>query len=375
LNQPVIFGILGFMHASSQDPGLNGVQLVYHPACLQHDSGFGHPESPERLRGILAALRQRGINEDDLQRPDPVDLGLLAEVHDERYIAAVEEVARRGGAYWDADTLISPGSYEAALVAAGAAVGAVDAVMRGDKHAAFALVRPPGHHALRASAMGFCLFNNIGVAAQHAVRDHALERVLIVDWDVHHGNGTQDLFYSRPDVLFFSTHQYPFYPGTGAIDETGAGAGEGYTVNVPLPAGVGDGGYKQVFEQVLVPLARRFRPQLILISAGYDAHVLDPLAGMAVTMAGFSEMALTVSELAGELCDGRVAAVLEGGYNIEALSMSVLTTIGALGVGGRSGVGETELENDIPPLGSYSLGRAPDISHIIAQVKRIHKLE
>jgi acetoin utilization deacetylase AcuC-like enzyme len=201
--------------------------------------------------------------------------------------------------------------------------------------------------------------------------------VLIVDWDAHHGNGTQDLFYSRPDVLFFSAHQYPFYPGTGAIDETGAGEGRGYNVNVPLPAGVGDAGYREVFGEVLAPLARRYRPQLILVSAGYDAHVADPLAGMAVTVAGFGELALTVRELARELCEGRVAAVLEGGYNIEALAMSVLATIAALGVRDQgSGIGESrpgysQLPNDSYP---YPARRAPDISHIIAQVKRIHNL-
>ncbi|MFL5732429.1 MAG: histone deacetylase [Chloroflexia bacterium] len=320
------------------DPVANEVALLYHPGCLEHDAGYGHPEAPARLRGILAALRQRGISEEDLIRPEPVDLDLLAEVHDRRYIAGVEQVARGGGAYWDADTFISPRSYEAALVAAGGAVGAVDAVMAGAR-GAFALPRPPGHHALQASAMGFCLFNNVAVAAQHAIRNHGLERVLIVDWDVHHGNGTQDLFYSRPDVLFFSTHQYPFYPGTGAISEMGEGEGRGYIVNVPLPAGVGDAGYREVFDQVLAPLARRYRPQLMLISAGYDAHISDPLANMALTVAGFSELALMVRELADELCEGRVAAVLEGGYNVEALAMSVMATIAALGVGGMSGSG------------------------------------
>ena len=232
------------------------------------------------------------------------------------------------------DTVISPGSYDAAMLAAGAATAAVDAVMEGAR-AAFALVRPPGHHARYNSAMGFCLFNNMAVAAQHAVKKYGLERVMIVDWDVHHGNGTQDYFYERDDVLFFSSHRYPFYPGTGAANETGRGKGEGYTVNVPLPAGTGDGRYKEVFDDVVAPLARRYRPQLILVSAGYDAHLADPLGGMAVSVAGFSEMARTVRSLADEIaeCEGRVAAVLEGGYNVEALAASVMATIGAMGDG------------------------------------------
>jgi acetoin utilization deacetylase AcuC-like enzyme len=302
--------------------------LIYDPASLEHDTGR-HPESAARLRAVLAALAAYGIGEERLRRPKPADLELLAEVHSARYIAELERVARSGGGYWDLDTYISPGSYTAAIMAAGAAVEAVDAVMGGERFA-FALVRPPGHHALYASAMGFCLLNNVAVAAQHAIRGHGLARVMIIDWDVHHGNGTQDYFYSRRDVLFASTHQYPFYPGTGAANETGEGEGKGYTVNVPLPAGTGDAEYRRVFEEVLSPVARRYRPQLILISAGYDAHIADPLGGMAVTVAGFSEMARIVRELADEVCEGRVAAVLEGGYNVEALAQSVVATIGAM---------------------------------------------
>ena len=351
----------------------DGVALFYHPAFLRHDTG-PHPESAERLRGILAALEARGITEGDLIKPEAVDPDLLAEIHDLRYVAIIEKVAQKGGGYWDLDTNISPGSYEAAVLAAGAATGAVDAAMSGAR-AAFALVRPPGHHALYDSAMGFCLLNNVSIAAQHAMSKHGLERVLIVDWDVHHGNGTQDLFYSRPDVLFFSTHQYPFYPGTGAADETGEGRGRGYTVNVPLPAGVGDAGYKQVFEEVLVPLAERYKPQIILVSAGYDAHLADPIGGMAVSVAGFSELALTVRCLADNLCGGRVAAVLEGGYNIEALALSVVATIAVLGVEGRaSGAGDFDPSNYLASTDRPSPIYAPDITKIISQVKQIHSL-
>jgi acetoin utilization deacetylase AcuC-like enzyme len=364
-----------------------GVALFYHPAFLEHDTGY-HPESPDRLRAIVEALDAHGIPPSCLLRPEPVDMALLQQVHDARYIAAVQRVAGSGGAYWDVDTYISPRSYQAALLAAGAAVAAVDSVMRAPGGAdapadgwhgpafAFALVRPPGHHALYDSAMGFCIFNNVAVAAQHATTVYGLERVLIVDWDVHHGNGTQDYFYQRADVLFFSTHRYPFYPGTGAAGDTGSGEGAGYTVNLPLPVGVGDEGYRRVFEEILVPVAERYRPQLILISAGYDAHMADPLGGMAVTVAGFYEMARIVCDLAVRMpeCRGRVAAVLEGGYDIRALAASVLATIAAMIPG--SAPGERQYVPATEGQGGQRQQRwaAPDITTLIQQVKRIHKL-
>ncbi len=299
-------------------------------------------------------------------------MALLAEVHDPRYVAAVEKVAQRGGGYWDMDTYISPGSYRAAALAAGAAAAAVDSAMAG--RTGFALVRPPGHHALHASAMGFCLFNNVAVAAQHAIRKHKLERVLIVDWDVHHGNGTQDYFYERSDVLFFSVHQFPFYPGTGAAGEIGSGVGKGYTANVPLRGGVGDEGYARVFDEVLAPLARRYRPQMIVVSAGYDAHMADPIGGMAVSGAGFYSMAEKVRRLAEEIeeSEGRVAAVLEGGYNVEALAASVVATVAAWqeSAATSSGVEESEYAQPNAPTGR----REPDISQVINQVRQIHGL-
>lgn len=358
----------------------HGVALFYHPAFLKHDTG-DHPESAARLMGILAELERRGITPDRLRRPEPVSLQLLGQVHDPLYVKAVEETARAGGGYWDLDTYISEGSYDAAVLAAGAAVAAVDAAMAGET--GFALVRPPGHHALRQAAMGFCLFNNVAVATQHAVATHGLSRVMIVDWDVHHGNGTQDTFYDRADVLFFSAHRYPFYPGTGAPSETGEGAGRGYTVNVPLPGGVGDEGYRQVFQRVVVPLARRYRPEIIIVSAGYDSHLADPLGGMAVTTAGFSEMARTVMGLAREIpeCEGRLAAVLEGGYNVSALAASVAATIAAFGDReSPTPPEESDPSDDTPTSWVYPPGatdyrrRAPDISGVIERVRGVHGL-
>jgi acetoin utilization deacetylase AcuC-like enzyme len=221
--------------------------------------------------------------------------------------------------------------------------------------------------------MGFCIFGNVAVAAHHATRRYELERVMIVDWDVHHGNGTQDTFYARSDVLFFSMHQYPFYPGTGALGEIGEGEGRGYTVNVPLQAGTDDAGHIRVFNEVLVPLARRYKPQLILISAGYDSHVADPIGGMAVTTAGFGEMAHIVRGLADELCEGRVAAVLEGGYNVEALSLSVMDTIAMLGAPAAD-LDATREDMAESGAGRNAGRRAPDVSAIIEQVRRVHEI-
>lgn len=359
------------MYPARKADGENAA-LFYHPAFLEHDTGE-HPESADRLRAILSAFEARGISESDLLRPEPVSLDLLAQVHYPPYIEAIEKASLQGGGYWDPDTYISTGSYNAALLAAGAATAAVDSVMAGAR-AAFALVRPPGHHALYMSAMGFCLFNNIAVAAQHATGKHKLERVMIVEWDVHHGNGTQDLFYSRPDVLFFSVHRYPFYPGTGDMTETGIGPGAGYTVNVPMRAGLGDAAYKQVFNDVLTPLARRYKPQLILISAGYDAHIADPLGGMGVSVAGFNEMAQIVRRLADEIdeCQGRVAAILEGGYNANALAGSVVSTIAALQeprslIQGRSATRQPlAMPNEVKEIIS--------VSQAINSVRHIHGL-
>jgi len=230
----------------------------------------------------------------------------------------------------DADTAISPGSIPAARLAVGAAVEAVTAVVRGTARRAFALVRPPGHHAEVDHAMGFCLFNNIAIAAAHAREELGCRRILILDWDVHHGNGTQHAFFNQPDVLFFSTHRYPFWPGSGDLHEIGTDAGIGFTINVPMPPGCGDAEYRAVFEDLLVPVAEAFEPEVVLVSAGFDAHVRDPLGGMLVSTAGFASLCGVVRDLADRLCEGRLALVLEGGYDYTALADSVYACVEVL---------------------------------------------
>jgi acetoin utilization deacetylase AcuC-like enzyme len=289
----------------------------------------------------------------------------VARVHSPSYISDIESFVKRGGGYLDGDTVASPSSYEAALYAAGGLIAAVDAVMSGDVTYSFALVRPPGHHAVRSAAMGFCIFNNIAVAARDAMAKHGIERVMIVDFDVHHGNGTQDAFYGDSNVLYFSTHQYPFYPGSGAVDETGSGDGEGYTVNVPMPGGCGDAEYVRAFEEVLIPVSERFKPQLILVSAGYDAHWADSIAGMQVSAPGYTKMATMLKKLADELCNGRLVFALEGGYSLEALAISVDATINVLLDSPKSGDASGKPRRIWSP---------PDTDELFRRIKSTHKL-
>jgi len=302
----------------------------YDPLYLEHNLA-GHPESRARLEAVMQALAAEELLERMTPiRPHPVDRDLLTRVHHPSYVAMVQALAERGGGHLDADTYMVARSYDAALLAAGGVVELVRAVLSGRANNGIALVRPPGHHATAERGMGFCLFNNIALGAQAALDEFGLERVLIVDWDVHHGNGTQDIFYDSSQVLYFSTHQYPYYPGTGHWRETGTGNGRGFTVNVPLPAGVGDQGFERIYAELLTPLAKRFHPELILVSAGYDAHWNDPLAGLRLSLAGYWQLAKTVVGLAGTLCDGRVVVTLEGGYNLEVLAHGVADTSRAL---------------------------------------------
>jgi acetoin utilization deacetylase AcuC-like enzyme len=302
--------------------GMLDTLLFHDDAMIDHDPGRGHPERPERLRAIAEALRARPIAGTRLVAPTPAPLEAVLRLHTAAHVERVR--AARGKRYaFDPDTHASPETVDAAFLAAGAAVDAVDAVLDGRARNAFALVRPPGHHAEPGRAMGFCFLNNVAIAAEHALARPEIERVLVVDWDVHHGNGTQAAFYGRRDVLFFSSHQFPFYPGTGALHESGQGEGEGYTVNVPLPAGAGDGDYRRMLADVLAPAAAEFRPDLVLVSAGFDAHRQDPLGGMVVTAEGFADVCAAVKAIADEHAKGRLVLVLEGGYDLEGLAESV----------------------------------------------------
>jgi acetoin utilization deacetylase AcuC-like enzyme len=291
------------------------------PLFLEHQPGPSHPESPARLRAILDDFTAHPIPGVEQSAPRPATDQEILAVHDAEYLAALRSYAGRL-ARLDADTVASPKSFDAARLAAGAAVGAVEAVWAGSARNAFVWARPPGHHAEQAQAMGFCLFNNVAIAAE-AARRLGAQRVMILDWDVHHGNGTQHHFDRRRDVLYASSHQYPFYPGTGAPTEIGRGAGQGFTVNVALGGGQDDADYGAVFNDIFLPVAQSFRPDLILVSAGFDAHIRDPIGGMHVTERGFAAMCSALASLADELCRGKLVLLLEGGYDLAALAGSV----------------------------------------------------
>ncbi|MFC1942149.1 histone deacetylase [Chloroflexota bacterium] len=339
--------------------------FVYDPIYLRHNTG-GHPENARRLEAIISHLEKTGLKQRLTPiKPRPATLEELTLVHDESHVTNVKEVAQNGGGWLDMDTVVSPGSYDAALYAAGGAIEAVKAVAGGEVNSTFALARPPGHHAVSGRAMGFCLFNNVAVAAVNTREKLGMERVCIIDFDVHHGNGTQEAFYDNPNVLYISAHQYPHYPGTGRVEETGRGEGERTTVNVPLPTGCGDAEYERVFEQIIVPAARRFKPQMILVSAGYDGHWKDEMAMMQVSVTGFARMTAIIKDLADGLCNGKLVFCLEGGYNLEAMAASVKATFDVL-------LGETEIEDSPgqPPRSS-----APrDIEPLIKKVRETHGL-
>ncbi len=301
------------------------VVIVYHDDFLKHVTGRGHPESPERLRALMQRLASDGLlNRLVAVTPQPAPIETVLLAHAPHHVQWVEAKCREGAQSLDSgDTFVCPDSYQIALLAVGAAIAAADWVMGAENRRAFCAVRPPGHHAERDRALGFCLFNNVAICAKYFQTKRAMGKVLIVDWDVHHGNGTQNTFCADPSVLYFSTHQYPHYPGTGAEHERGEAKGEGYTINVPLPAGSGDNEFLTAFREKLTPAAEAFHPNMILISAGFDAHVNDPLAGMRVTTDGFGEMTRIVVELAERHSRGRIISVLEGGYDLKAMPASV----------------------------------------------------
>ncbi len=294
--------------------------VISHPEMIEHDPGVGHPERPARLAALINDLSTQPIAGVTGQPARPATDAELLAVHTQHHVARLAALAGRNVEI-DPDTRMSTRSHEAARLAAGGAVAAVEAVFSGAAANAFLWARPPGHHAESGVPMGFCLFNNVAVAAA-AGRRLGAERIVVVDWDVHHGNGTQQIFARRPDVLTISTHQYPLYPGTGAADETGEGEGRGRAVNCPLPAGQTDADYGQVFDEIVMPIADAFRPQLVLVSAGFDAHVADPLGDMRVTERGFAAMCTRLRELADRHAEGRLVLVLEGGYDLEGLVAS-----------------------------------------------------
>jgi acetoin utilization deacetylase AcuC-like enzyme len=297
------------------------VALFDHPIFREHDAGPGHPESAARLDAVRRGLADAGLEGRlDLRTPREATVAELARVHTRPYVDAILGTAGRTVRF-DADTQASPRSSAAALHAAGAVLDAVSGVLSGDFDQAFCAVRPPGHHALPDRAMGFCLFNNVAVGAAHA-RALGVERVAIIDWDVHHGNGTEAMFWEDPSVLYVSSHEYPFYPGTGAISDVGGGAGKGYTLNLPLPAGLGDSAYDALYRGLVEPVVLGFRPELVLVSVGFDPHEDDPLAGMRVTERGFGALSASCRRMASGTALGRAIFVLEGGYNLAGIAAS-----------------------------------------------------
>jgi acetoin utilization deacetylase AcuC-like enzyme len=341
------------------------IAVVTSSAYLKHDF-VDHPENAARLRALETALDDTDLRERvSVLTPRPATRAQITAVHAEGYVSALERAMAQAPAYIDyAPTYIVPESFETAVLAAGGAIRAVDAVLDGEAEAAFALIRPPGHHAVPEAAMGFCLFNNIAIAARHA-QARGMERVLIVDFDVHHGNGTQDAFYADPSVMFISTHQHGlgFYPGTGAADETGLGAGQGFTLNVPLPPGAGDLAFERIAEDIIAPAANRFGPHILLISAGFDAHWRDPLASLQLSLNGYARLMRALREVAARHCAGKIILTLEGGYDLPALCGGVTTVLRVL-------LGDA----DIPD----SLGPAPhaerEVAPALNRVKVIHSL-
>jgi len=299
--------------------------LVYSERFSDHNTGHNHPERPARVIFAYEFLKKSDIFKDlILIRPKAATLKQIKSVHDQDYIERVERACSKGEHLLDSvDTAISANSFQVALLAAGSVIQLADAVMNEKIRNGFALIRPPGHHAERNRALGFCLFNNVAIAVKHLQEKYGLKRILIIDWDVHHGNGTQHAFEDDPSVFFFSVHQYPYYPGTGGEHETGRGVGEGFTLNVPLKAGSGDQEYRHVFEEIFYSAAARFKPEFILISAGFDAHREDPLAHMNLSDEIYGFFTDVAVRLAHENGHERIVSVLEGGYNLDAISRSI----------------------------------------------------
>jgi acetoin utilization deacetylase AcuC-like enzyme len=341
-------------------PARRATAVVEDPRYLEHRGPGGHPERPERLAAVHAALAVRA-GDLETRAARPASDEELLRVHGREHLQTVADAARRAPTQLDPDTYVCAASHEVARLAAGACIDLALGVARGELRCGFAAVRPPGHHAEARRAMGFCLFNNVAVAARALQAEAGVERVLILDWDVHHGNGTQHAFEEDPSVLYVSTHQFPFYPGTGDFGEAGRGRGEGATLNVPLPAGCGDAEYTGALQRLLVPAARAFRPEVALVSCGFDAHVEDPLAAMNVSEGGYRAMTRLVRALADELCQGRLVFVLEGGYALSGLEQ-----------GTRAVLDEILVAQPAPPPPTPPLARGSRLEGIVERVAAVH---
>jgi acetoin utilization deacetylase AcuC-like enzyme len=343
---------------------MHATNVITDQRYLEHRPGEYHPESPQRLERIYRMLKDADISGRFTEvRPRAATREELALNHSVEYVERIEKTAGKAHTMLDPDTHTSAGSWEAAIHAAGGVLVSLDMIMEGRFNNGFALVRPPGHHAEASRAMGFCLFNNIAIGAHYLIQKYHLERLLIVDWDLHHGNGTQKSFYRSPQVLYLSTHQYPYYPGSGSMEEIGEGKGAGYTVNIPLQGGQGDADYLKIFQEIILPIAAEYQPQFVLISAGYDPYYLDPLGAMRVTPDGFAAMTRQLMDCAQKCCEGKVLVVLEGGYHLDGITESAKKTLLAL-----------IQEPGISPNGNAA-GAAecsPQTYQVIRTVKKIH---
>jgi len=305
--------------------------LIYHPIYLKHDTGPHHPERASRLQAILRKLQKTKLIEKlKVIEPQKAAIEDIELVHPNSYILKIEGMCRKGVTNLDLDTVISKDSFEAALFAAGGVITAADLVFNGETDNAFCIVRPPGHHACREKAMGFCIFNNVAIGARYIQKKYDLKRILIIDWDVHHGNGTEEIFYNDPTVFYISLHQYPHYPGTGQKEATGDGKGKGFNLNIPMQAGSGDVEYIKVFKETIIPRVKEFKPEFILISAGFDGHKDDPLSSINLTEEGFAQMTALTKQMAADYAKNRLVSILEGGYNLISLANSVNSHIQAL---------------------------------------------
>jgi acetoin utilization deacetylase AcuC-like enzyme len=342
--------------------------FVTHPRYIEHHMA-GHPEHAGRIRAVWQEMEHAGLMSRVTRlEPEPIGDELIRTVHSERYIELLHWLDTNRKPHMqhlDGDTYCTPTSIEVARLSAGGVVRAVDEVLSGRAQNALAAVRPPGHHAMPDHAMGFCILGNVPIATRYAQQQYGLRRVMIVDYDVHHGNGTEAMFYDDGTVLFISSHQAPFYPGTGAITDTGRDAGAGYTLNIPLAAGHGDRSFAALYEDVLWPVARRFQPELIIVSAGFDSHWLDPIAGMRLSLTGYAHLSRELIRMADAVCGGKIVFAMEGGYNLEALSHGLVNITHAL-------LGDSTVSD---PLGPPRILEEPDVQPLIARLKTLHHLD